>query len=1185
MVKRKFGKSVVSVLLVLCILIGCLGLQSVRNTVAAAGEEVPILYAAYAPQIDGNRDDIWSRHVAYQVYSQVGSTPSADLRGKISVMWDAVNLYAFVEVNDGTVKAGDMIKIMLDVNNDKQNTYGADDYVYSFTRGSSLIVEEKNNKTAGVQMVQKEAAGGYIVETKLPWSTLGEKPGNGVRLGIHALIVDDGDSADHRVGWLSSDVNTENNPSLLGTVNLQEKAYVNVPSGTTGPVIMYTGTAPVLDGNLDAIWTKQTAHQIKTRFSTDKAIPQWMDEDLSGTVRLLWDEKYLYALYEIKDDILSVQTPQTPDYRDDNIELMFDINNSRGTAFDGIDDYQYRIARNSNVVLVARGPSTGNTGVECVTMEVTGGYTMEIKFPWSTWSAIPVSGYNFGIETCIQDDDDFNDTRDARYQWFSTSGDTYRNPSLYTTATLAGKDRIEDHIPPLAPENLKVTADNAVAVDISWDAAVDNEAVKQYYVYNDGALLGVTKGLFYTVRGLMAQGTYTVSVKAEDLSGNFSEAGSIIVTTPPSEDIAPVIDCFEGFDDSSTLLNSRYKTHEHVTLTLDPVNKKSGNYALKAVTHPTITGTGIYKSGVWDYLGYNGMQVWVKSDAIGYKLNFMFNEESGEQWQMDYWITRPEELVTLNFGDFRHPTGNPGGDGIMDLHMFRRFQIYLCDINGAVKTFYFDDITLIYNPDFAGVPPMPAPVPIAPAPFGTRIWDGKDGVVVIEAENMQNYNESTSSWKVYTTVPGYTGTSALRATKGNTYNAAFTRNYTQITDPTAKLTYFFMVDSDGDYIINVRNRHELLDGDNDVWISVNESQWKKQYDHTEGEYSYDESDYSYNLARGLNKVEFAPRSNNFCLDRIVVHKRGVPENAWMEASIAESTTSSGGLYINETSGATNRPNFTISGYVAENAYITVTNNEKTVLTSVYEAIPANNTNYMGFYAHMVLDPGINSIKVMAETPTGRTSTVGITLDYDFTSPVILLDKVPPLTTNVTNYTLSGCLKREGGYVTIKHNGTNFLGPVYKEYNESFSQLINLVDGPNTIQIIATDKLGNADVVDYSITFTREYAGTFTIGNVKLTDFAGNAIEKLITSGSARVSADVINNSASAKSAVLVIALYNKDNALKSHSFVEMTVNPGGTVKLKSGLALPANIEGYKIKVLVWDSIEGMKPLSNIVTLQ
>ncbi len=105
--------------------------------------------------------------------------------------------------------------------------------------------------------------------------------------------------------------------------------------------------------------------------------------------------------------------------------------------------------------------------------------------------------------------------------------------ALATTSVTTPAD-----VPPTAPTNLHTTSVARTTVGIAWDPATDDVAVTGYSVYLDGVHKADLAGLSYTLTGLTAGTSYTVTVYAKDQLSQSSPAGTLGITTsadaPPS---------------------------------------------------------------------------------------------------------------------------------------------------------------------------------------------------------------------------------------------------------------------------------------------------------------------------------------------------------------------------------------------------------------------------------------------------------------------------------------------------------------------------------------------------------------------------------------------------------------------------------------------------------------------------
>jgi hypothetical protein len=106
---------------------------------------------------------------------------------------------------------------------------------------------------------------------------------------------------------------------------------------------------------------------------------------------------------------------------------------------------------------------------------------------------------------------------------------------------------------------------------------------------------------------------------------------------------------------------------------------------------------------------------------------------------------------------------------------------------------------------------------------------------------------------------------------------------------------------------------------------------------------------------------------------------------------------------------------------------------------------------------------------------------------------------------------------------------------------------------------------------------------FEVGAMEFKDIEGNIVTALNPSGSIYVEAAVVNKDKVGRTGELIVAVYDANNTMVNYatSGLEM-VEANSTVQLTAGFNLPEDVAGHKIKVFVWDSMDTMKPLSQVV---
>lgn len=194
----------------------------------------------------------------------------------------------------------------------------------------------------------------------------------------------------------------------------------------TAPVIaLVNGTPPVIDQNIEAVWASAPVKNI------DQVVLGSRPADYAGKWRALYDNSNLYLLVEVSD-ATRINDSGGSWWEDDVVEIFIDGNNSKGTSYDGLNDFQFGFRWNDNTIHTGSNSVTNITGINFRMYASGSGYTAEIAIPWTTIGATPAIGKAIGIDVQI-DDDDNGGTRDAQLTSFATNTTAFQNPSVFGT--------------------------------------------------------------------------------------------------------------------------------------------------------------------------------------------------------------------------------------------------------------------------------------------------------------------------------------------------------------------------------------------------------------------------------------------------------------------------------------------------------------------------------------------------------------------------------------------------------------------------------------------------------------------------------------------------------------------------------------------------------------------------------
>tara|TARA_R110002126_G_scaffold27665_14_gene92854 strand:+ start:11159 stop:15043 length:3885 start_codon:yes stop_codon:yes gene_type:complete len=186
---------------------------------------------------------------------------------------------------------------------------------------------------------------------------------------------------------------------------------------------------PTIDGELEAAWNDARPEQLTKHLRTEPT----SEDDLAGQFQLLYDAQYLYVMFTVRDDVHQNDNLTQP-YHDDAVEVYLDAGNDKGDHFDA-NDVQYIFGVDAEQVWAHNGAGM-HPGVDFATGHFEDGYRVEIRMPWENLGVQVVPGMDIGLELHVDDDDDGRDA-DHVLSWFSRSTNSWSDPGLFATVTLA----------------------------------------------------------------------------------------------------------------------------------------------------------------------------------------------------------------------------------------------------------------------------------------------------------------------------------------------------------------------------------------------------------------------------------------------------------------------------------------------------------------------------------------------------------------------------------------------------------------------------------------------------------------------------------------------------------------------------------------------------------------------------
>ncbi len=204
--------------------------------------------------------------------------------------------------------------------------------------------------------------------------------------------------------------------------------------------IPFTTVAPVIDGEMDAVW--HNADNVFQRSYTNGTSAPDDFTDLMGWSRVMWDNDAIYLLLYTQDDV--IQDVHANTYERDSWEVYFDGDDSKTEgAYDNVNDLQIRFGHGAADVAALEAQSYwGRDGVEFAIVdnpaEAPSGWMTEIKLPLAGIFVEPVAQSLIGFE--LQQNDNDGTAREHVSKWWVAEGDpSWNNASTFGTAILTGR--------------------------------------------------------------------------------------------------------------------------------------------------------------------------------------------------------------------------------------------------------------------------------------------------------------------------------------------------------------------------------------------------------------------------------------------------------------------------------------------------------------------------------------------------------------------------------------------------------------------------------------------------------------------------------------------------------------------------------------------------------------------------
>lgn len=250
---------------------------------------------------------------------------------------------------------------------------------------------------------------------------------------------------------------TKTIPVTVGTVVSSSSSSSSIRSSSSSSVSSVPNhydapratTAPVIDGSADAVWDRASWAPIDVFWLGTQPNPS--TQDYSGRYKALWDEDYLYLLFDITDDRIydGVRDALDRYWEDDTVELFIDENKNGGQHGYNTSAWAYHISTYGDVVdYTTSGPKLLNDHIDTRLVSVGSKHLWEIRVriygedyaDWKTNTPLKLfSGKLMGFSACYIDNDG-SPQRESMMGSVNTPG--HKNNQGYLDASVFGSLRL-----------------------------------------------------------------------------------------------------------------------------------------------------------------------------------------------------------------------------------------------------------------------------------------------------------------------------------------------------------------------------------------------------------------------------------------------------------------------------------------------------------------------------------------------------------------------------------------------------------------------------------------------------------------------------------------------------------------------------------------------------------------------
>lgn len=198
----------------------------------------------------------------------------------------------------------------------------------------------------------------------------------------------------------------ETNALISPAGNLAFVENLNIMTEDTG-VAVFTATAPVIDGTIDAVWSKAAEYSMYNKINAGAG-----DSSVIANWKSLWDSDNVYWLFDVKDDIRMNNGPDNDIwYLHDCIEAFIDMQNTKVDApvTNSEGQYQLRFIYGLDEEPIYENPDFVDYKTVSKDNADLDGYVIEVSFPWAllieNTNVVIAEGLKYGLDFKVVDVD------------------------------------------------------------------------------------------------------------------------------------------------------------------------------------------------------------------------------------------------------------------------------------------------------------------------------------------------------------------------------------------------------------------------------------------------------------------------------------------------------------------------------------------------------------------------------------------------------------------------------------------------------------------------------------------------------------------------------------------------------------------------------------------------------------